>query len=81
MGSTISFLPICAGLACRDGLPYEEALKSITINSAEIIGVGDRVGSLEKGKDADIRILTGDPLELKTKVDKVIIDGELAWSR
>ncbi len=81
VGSTIAFLPICAGLACRDGLPYEEALKSITINSAEIIGVGDRVGSLEKGKDADIRILTGDPLELKTKVEKVIINGELAWSR
>jgi imidazolonepropionase-like amidohydrolase len=81
VGSTISFLPICAGLACRDGLPYEEALKSITINSAEIIGVGDRVGSLEKGKDADIRILSGDPLELRTKVEKVIIDGELAWSR
>ncbi len=81
VGSTISFLPICAGLACREGLPYEEALKSITINSAEIIGVGDRVGSLERGKDADIRILSGDPLELKTKVEKVIIDGELAWSR
>ena len=81
VGSTISFLPICAGLACREGLPYEEALKSITINSAEIIGVGDRVGSLEGGKDADIRILSGDPLELKTKVEKVIIDGVLTWNR
>lgn len=81
VGSTIAFLPICAGLACREGLPYEEALKAITINPAKIIGVGERVGSLEKGKDADIRILSGDPLELKTKVEKVIIDGELAWSR
>jgi imidazolonepropionase-like amidohydrolase len=61
--------------------PYEEALKAITINPAKIIGVGERVGSLEKGKDADIRILSGDPLELKTKVEKVIIDGELVWSR
>ena len=68
-------------MACRDGLPYEEALKAITINAADIIGVGDRVGSLERGKDADIRILSGDPLELKTKVEKVIINGELAWSR
>ena len=81
VGSTIAFLPICAGLACREGLPYEEALKAITISPAQIIGVGDRVGSLEKGKDADIRIISGDPLELKTKVEKVIINGELAWSR
>jgi imidazolonepropionase-like amidohydrolase len=81
VGSTIAFLPICAGLACREGLPYDEALKAITINPAKIIGVGDRVGSLEKGKDADIRILSGDPLELKTKVEKVIINGELVHSR
>ena len=60
---------------------YEEALKAISINPAQIIGVGDRVGSLEKGKDTDIRILSGDPLELKMKGEKVIITGELAWSR
>ena len=58
-----------------------EAIKAITINSAEIIGISDRVGSLERGKDADIRILSGDPLELKTKVEKVIIDGEMVYSR
>jgi len=81
VGSTIQFLPLCAGLACRDGLPYDYALRAVTINPAEIIGVSDRVGSLERGKDADIRILSGDPLELKTKVEKVIINGEMAWSR
>jgi imidazolonepropionase-like amidohydrolase len=81
VGSTIAFLPICAGLAHREDLPYEEAIKAITINSAEIIGISDRVGSLERGKDADIRILSGDPLELKTKVEKVIIDGEMVYSR
>jgi len=69
VGSTIAFLPICAGIACREGLPYDVALKAITITPAEIIGVGDRVGSLEKGKDADLRILSGDPLELRTKVE------------
>ena len=79
--STIQYLPIVAGLTNREGLPYEEALKCITINAAEIIGVGERVGSLEKGKDADIRILSGDPLELKTKVEKVILDGEVVFSR
>jgi len=81
VGSTIAFLPICAGIACREGLPYDVALKAITITPAEIIGVGDRVGSLERGKDADLRILSGDPLELRTKVEKVLIDGEVVYSR
>jgi len=79
VGQTIAFLPICAGMAVKSGLPYEVALKAITINPAEIIGVADRVGSIEKGKDADLRILDGDPLELQTKVEKVIIDGEVAY--
>ena len=77
VGSNIQFLPICAGLAVKHGLPRLEALKAITINPAEILGVADRVGSLEKGKDADIRILSGDPLDLQTKVEMVIIDGEI----
>jgi imidazolonepropionase-like amidohydrolase len=77
VGSTIAFLPLCAGLAVKHGLPYDEALKAITITPAEIIGVADRVGSIEEGKDADLRILDGDPLELRTKVEMVIIDGEI----
>ncbi len=77
VGSTIAFLPICAGMAVKHGLPYEEALKAITITPAEILGVGDRVGSIEEGKDADLRILDGDPLELRSKVEMVIIDGEV----
>ena len=77
VGSTIAFLPLCAGMAVKHGLPYDEALKAITITPAEIIGVDDRVGSIEKGKDADLRILDGDPLELRTKVEMVIIDGEI----
>jgi len=81
IGQTISFLPICAALAAKHGLPYEEALKAITINAAEILGVADRVGSIEKGKDADIRILDGDPLDLKTKVEMVIIDGQIVYTR
>ena len=77
VGSTIAFLPICAGMAVKHGLPYDEALKAITITPAEILGVEDRVGSIEVGKDADLRILDGDPLELRTKVEVVIIDGEI----
>jgi imidazolonepropionase-like amidohydrolase len=78
-GSTIAFLPLCAGMAVKHGLPYEAALKAITITPAEIIGVADRVGSIEEGKDADLRILDGDPLELRTKVEMVLIDGEIVY--
>ncbi len=79
MGANIAYLPISAGLAVKHGLPYEEALRAITIVPAEILGVDDRVGSIEKGKDADLRILDGDPLELRTRVEMVLIDGEIAY--
>ena len=80
VGSTIKFLPICAALSVKEGLPYDYALKAITIIPAEIIGVADRVGSLEVGKDADLRLLSGDPLEVMTKCQKVIINGEVTHS-
>ena len=79
-GSTIRFLPICAALSVKAGLPYDYALKAITIIPAEIIGVDDHVGSLEVGKDADLRLLSGEPLEYMTKCQKVIIDGKVAYS-
>ena len=81
VGGTIRFLPLCAALSVKHGLPYDYALKAITIIPAEIIGVADRVGSLEVGKDADLRLLSGDPLDIMTKCEKVIIDGELVFSR
>jgi len=77
VGQSIAFLPLCAGMAVKHGLPYDAALRAITITPTEILGVADRVGSIEKGKDADIRILDGDPLELRTRVETVIIDGEI----
>jgi imidazolonepropionase-like amidohydrolase len=80
VGGTIRFLPICAALSVKHGLPYDYALKAITIIPAEIIGVADRVGSLEVGKDADLRLLSGDPLDIMTKCEKVIIDGEIVYS-
>lgn len=55
-------LPMCAGLAAQGGLPMEEAWKAITINPAESLGIADRVGSLEQGKDGDVVIWTADPL-------------------
>jgi imidazolonepropionase-like amidohydrolase len=78
--SAIRFLPICAALSVKEGLPYDYALKAITIVPAEIIGVSDRVGSLEVGKDADLRLLSGDPLDIMTKCQNVIINGEVVHS-
>jgi imidazolonepropionase-like amidohydrolase len=77
----IGFLPIHAALAVRDGLSEEEAWRTITINPAEILGVADRVGSIEKGKDADLRITKGDPFDPRSQVMMVFIDGELVFSR
>ena len=81
VGSTIRFLPLSAAYSVKHGLPYDYALKAITIVPAEILGVADRVGSIEPGKDADLRLLSGDPLDVMTKVQKVFIDGELAFPR
>jgi len=68
-------LPYQAGTAVAFGLPHDEALKAVTINAAEIWGVGDRVGSIEKGKLADLMITDGDPLETKTQIKQLFIGG------
>lgn len=69
------YLPLCAGMAIKAGMDPFDALKAITINPAEHIGVADRVGSLEVGKDADIVITNGCPFEVLTEVKAVFIDG------
>ena len=69
-------LPFEAAAAAGFGLPADEALKAITINPAEIWGVADRVGSVEKGKVADLLVVNGDPLEIQTKVEHVFIKGK-----
>ena len=75
-------LPMCAGLAVDAGLPMEEGWKAITINPAKQIGVADRVGSLEVGKDADVVIWTKDPLVyIGGKAYISIIDGKIAYSQ
>ena len=75
----IMFLAVSAALAVKYGLPKEEALKAITITPAEILGVGDRIGSIERGKDADLRVVDGDPLDVRSRVQLVLIDGEVAY--
>lgn len=78
--SLIQALPICAGLAVRSGMEEMEALKSITIYPAQICGVDDRIGSLEKGKDADLVIFDGNPLEIATRVMCTLINGEVVYA-
>ncbi len=77
--SRIQYLPICAGLAAKEGLGIDEGLKAITINPAEICRVSNRVGSLEVGKDADIAIFDGNPMEVFTKTLFTIINGEVIY--
>jgi imidazolonepropionase-like amidohydrolase len=66
-----------AALAAANGLSMEDALRTITIDAARIIGVGDRVGSLERGKDGDVAIFDGDPFEYTSHVCATIIDGRV----
>ncbi|MCM1154512.1 MAG: amidohydrolase [Roseburia sp.] len=77
--SMIQFLPICAGLAVKSGLPEDEGLRSITINAANICGVADRVGSLEVGKDGDVVIFDGSPLEVASRALCTIIEGKIVY--
>lgn len=76
----LQHLPICAALAVKDGLDKWEALKAISINPAEILGLEDRVGSIKVGKDADIVIWSADPLQIDAKVEYTIIDGKVVFS-
>ena len=77
--SMIQFLPICAGLAVKKGMPPEEGLRAITINAARICGVDDRVGSLAAGKDGDVAIFDGNPMEVFTRTLCTIIEGKIVY--
>ena len=78
--SMIQFLPICAGLAVKSGLSEEDGFRAITINPAKICGVDDRVGSLEIGKDGDVVIFDGNPMEVFTKALCTIIEGNIVYT-
>jgi len=70
------YLPLCAGLAVKAGMDPFAALQAITINPAKHLGIEDRVGSLEVGKDADIVLTDGDPMISDNHIVAVILDGE-----
>ncbi len=80
-GRDLMALPMEAAFAASGGLDEQTALESITINAAEIIGVADRVGSLQVGKDADIIILDGHPFHHKTFVELTLINGKILYEK
>jgi len=77
----IEYITVTAAIAVREGLDERTAWKAITINPAKHMGIDDRVGSLEVGKDADIVLWSGDPFDYRTKVDMTIINGNIVYNR
>ena len=77
----IQYLSLCAAMAVREGMSEEEALKAITIYAARVTGIDDRVGSLEAGKDADIAIFNGHPLDIRSRVVATVINGRVVYKR
>ncbi|HHW27763.1 MAG TPA: amidohydrolase [Firmicutes bacterium] len=77
----LATLPLMAGMAVQAGMDKDEALKAITLNAAEILGLQDRVGSLTPGKDADLCIYDGDPMEITGKSWLVMVDGKVVYKR
>jgi len=73
----VQFLPVQAGLAVREGLSEETAFRSITRYAAEIVGIADRVGTLEVGKDADIAVFDGHPFDYRTHCVLTLINGAI----
>jgi imidazolonepropionase-like amidohydrolase len=77
--NAIHYLLLGAMLAVKEGLDEQSALQAITINPARILGLDDRVGSLEPGRDADIVIFSGDPFDARSRVLKTLINGEIVF--
>ena len=77
----VQYLPMCAGIAVKHGMKKEKAIESITINPAKALGIEDRVGSIEVGKDADIVIWDGCPLEIQSNVIYTIINGKTVYKK
>lgn len=76
----IQYLPICAALSAKHGMDEYEALKAVTINPAEILGISDRVGTLEPGKDADISVFSMHPFDYRANTVLVMIDGKVVFN-
>jgi imidazolonepropionase-like amidohydrolase len=70
-----------AATSVKNGLSRAEAIRAVTLAPAEILGLGSRIGSIEKGKDANLVVLTGDPLDAQAWVDTVLIEGRVVYER
>ena len=77
----IQYLPLCAGIAIKHGMKEDKALEAITINPAKVLGIDNRVGSIEVGKDADIVIWDNNPFEINSNVLYTIIDGKIVYKK
>jgi imidazolonepropionase-like amidohydrolase len=75
----IQYLLLGLILSVKDGLDRAVALELVTKNPAEVLGIADRVGTLEAGKDADIAVFSGDPLDLMSRVEQVWVNGQRAY--
>jgi len=76
-----SYLWYQAATAVRNGLSRAEAIRAVTLSPAEILGLASRIGSIEKGKDGNLVVLTGDPLDAQSWVDLVLIEGKIVYER
>jgi imidazolonepropionase-like amidohydrolase len=70
-----------AALAVRAGMSRDKAIESLTLAGARMLGLGDRIGSLDVGKDADLIVLSGDPLSVKTRVLQTFVEGRQVFDR
>ena len=73
----MQYLPLCAAVAVREGMDREAAFRAITIRPAEIVGIAHRVGSVTVGKDADLLLFEGAPLDISHKPLLVIVEGKI----
>jgi imidazolonepropionase-like amidohydrolase len=81
IGNDLLTFPLAGAFAVRGGLDEKTALEALTIEPARLLGMSDRVGSLEEGKDADIIILDGNPLDYRTYVDYTIMNGKVLYDK
>jgi len=80
-GASSKFITLAAAMAVGSGMDRDMALRAVTLTPAEILGVADRIGSLQAGKDADIVILSGHPLDTLSRVEMVLIEGKTVFER
>ena len=77
----LQYLPLCAALAVKEGMEEAAALRAITIDAARICRVDHRLGSLAIGKDADVVLWDGSPLDVRSSVVTTLVDGKVVWEK